>query len=292
MTAYQDLLTDLFRLSPYVGMATAVVILLVAAISIASILLLMTVGQRIADKLDPLFRHLVEKRMDMYVSYFPFKSDRARVYCMMLVHPEGHLDIPKAAAFDFRERLGPRLYFWARVLGYEWVWLGRILLAAVTTVLVLGYLNLLRNLGLFRLSTDYFSYISEQLLVWMATRPTRVYELVLFSLLLFLGLVTQFTRKRYLNRFQPFISQIAKIQLRFKVPAWVMELAHSLHLGIFFGFPHLYRSRVAATGARIEPSAIDGIPRGLYFIYGTAAFSFGGGVLLYVLLCMLGFLQP
>ncbi len=292
MTACIDLFIDLSQLSPNMRLAGAAFLLTFLVYSLISLGLTFTVGHRIADALDPLFKHLVENRIDMYVSNLPFKSDRTMAYCSMIVSPQRNLDIPKAAVYDFHERLGPRLYFWAKVLGYSYIWTVRILLGSSVAILAFAYLNLLRKLGLFRLSTDYLPYIARQLKFWMAAKPTRVYELVLFLLLTYLFIHTLYTRAKYLSRFQPFISKIAKIQFRFTPPTWVLELGHAMHLGIFFGFPHLYRRRMLSTGAWLSPDEIELIPRGTYLIYATAALSFVFGLVVYMLLCMLGFLEP
>jgi hypothetical protein len=292
VTAYKDLLDNLFRHAPNLGFVLIYVVIGLALLSLVLMILLMTVGKKIAVSLDPLFRHLLEKaRPHLYwTSDLPsFKGDRARHYVLMVAKPDRYVDIAKVENFNFAERLGPRLYFAARVIGNAFFYLERLALYVFCFVGVLAYFNLLRNLGLFSLgSID----IASQFRFWWESKPSRIWELALGTLCALLGLVTLWLRRQLLPRFEKTIVPTVNIQLPFRPSPTLLQCAHSFHLGVCIAFPLLYQNKMRRAGVQVSLAEIRPYQRVVCILYSVGVFALALGILVYSALCILGFLNP
>lgn len=292
MTAYKDLLDNLFRHAPGLGFVLIYVVIGLAVLSLVLLLLLMTVGKKIAVRLDPLFRHLLEKaRPHLYwTSDLPsFKGDRARHYALMVARPDRYVDIAKVESFDFAERLGPRLFWAARVLGNAFFYLERLALYVFVFIGALAYLNLLRNLGLFSFGAI---DIASQFAFWWESKPSRIWELALGTLCVLLVLVTLWIRRQLLPRFERTIVPTVNLQLPFRPSPALLQSAHSFHLGICIAFPLLYQNKMRRAGVQVSFAEIPPYQRVLCILYAVGVAAFVVGILLYSLLCILGFLTP
>lgn len=292
MTAYKDLLDNLFRHAPGLGFVLIYLVIALAVLALVLLIGLMTVGKRVAAKLDPLFRHLLEKaRPHLYwTSDLPsFKGDRARHYVLMVARPDRYSDIAKVESFNFAERLGPRLYFIARILGNAFFYLERLALYVFCIVGVLAYINLLRNLGIFSLGSI---SITTQFEFWWESKPSRIWELALGTLCALLMLVTLWLRRQLLPRFEQVILPTVNIQLPFRPSPLLLQCAHSFHLGVCIAFPSLYQNKMRRAGVQVSFAEIPPYQRVVCILYAVGVFAFAVGILLYCSLCILGFLTP
>ncbi len=292
MTAYKDLLDNLFRHSPGLGFVLIYSVISIAILSLVLLIGLMTLGKKIAISLDPLFRHLLEKaRPHLYwTSDLPsFKGDRARHYVLMVARPDRYVDIAKVSSFNFAERLGPRLYFAARALGNAFFYLERLAIYGFCLVGVLAYINLLRNLGVFSFDS---TLIASQFEFWWESKPSRIWELALGTLCALLLIVTFWLRRQLFPRFEKTIVPVVNIQLPFRPSPALLQCAHSFHLGVCIAFPLLYQNKMRRAGVQVSVAETPPHQRVVCILYAVGVLAFAIGILVYSTLCILGFLTP
>lgn len=292
MTAFKDLLDDLSKIHPILGWMGALFILLNVAFSLGLIAWLMLVARSVSAKLDPLLKKVVEKRIEIYwSSSIPsYKADRTRHYAKMAVYPDGYLDTPGLRMVDFKNVLGPS-YKNTQALGWTILYYERFICISALVFLLLTYLNLLRNIGVFHLDASYFHRIYENLSTWWYAKPTRFYESVLAGLFSYMALMIFYLRYRVLENHLETVRIAAPVQYPFKAPKWAYDFAYAFHNGILIALPGIYERRLQKGGAHWENTASAPL-RLACAVLAFASLFLALGILTYIAGCILGYLHP